>query len=126
VRLYDRHGNEVPPGSPAATSGERRTPAAARLKAIYGNVSTMDAFAGMAAEPRVPGSELGELQLAIWKRQFEALRAGDRFYFAGDPVLDTIRRRFGIDYRHDLGDLIALNTDIPRSALAQDVFRATG
>jgi hypothetical protein len=126
THLYDKHGNEVPPDSPAATSGERRTATAARLKALYGDVSTMDAFVGMLAEPRVPGSELGELQLAIWQRQFEALRDGDRFFYAGDPVLKTIRQRFGIDYRHDLSDLIALNTDIPRSSLADDVFRATG
>jgi Animal haem peroxidase len=107
-------------------SGERRTPTAARLKAIYGDVSTMDVFVGMVAEPRVPGSELGELQLAIWKRQFEALRDGDRFFYRNDPVLTMIQQRFGIDYRHDLGDLIALNTDVPRSRLASNVFRATG
>jgi hypothetical protein len=129
VRLRDRHGNEIALDSPAArtsaTSGERRTSDAARLKAIYGDVSTVDAFVGMVAEPRVPGSELGELQLAIWRRQFEDLRGGDRFFYRGDPVLETIRTRYGIDYRHDLGDLIALNTDVPRHALAPNVFRAT-
>lgn len=126
THLYDRHGDEVPPGSAAATAGERRTPTAARLRAIYGDVSTMDAFVGMLAEPRVPGSELGELQQAIWQRQFADLRDGDRFFYRNDPVLETIRQRFGIDYRHDLGDLIALNTDVPRSSLAADVFRTTG
>lgn len=129
TRLYDRRGNEIAVDSPAAqtsaTSGERRTSTAARLRATYGDVSTMDAFVGMSAEPRVPGTELGELQLAIWQRQFTALRDGDRFFYRNDPVLDTIRQRFGIDYRHDLGDLIALNSDVPRSALAPDVFRAT-
>jgi hypothetical protein len=126
VRLRDRRGAEIPLDSPAAstsaTSGERRTPLAARLKAIYGDVSTVDAFVGMVAEPRVPGSELGELQLAIWRRQFTDLRDGDRFFYRNDPVLETIRTRYGIDYRHDLGDLIALNTDVPRSALARNVF----
>jgi hypothetical protein len=127
TRLRDRWGDEIPLGSPAAqtaaTSGERRTSTAARLKALYGDVSTVDAFVGMTAEPRVPGTELGELQLAIWQRQFEDLRDGDRFFYRNDPVLDIIRQRFGIDYRHDLGDLIALNTEVPRSALAPDVFR---
>jgi hypothetical protein len=126
VRLRDRYGNAIPLDSPAArtsaTSGERRTPLAARLKALYGDVSTVDAFVGMTAEPRVPGSELGELQLAMWRKQFEDLRAGDRFFYRNDPVLSTIRARYGIDYRHDLGDLIALNTDVPRSALAGNVF----
>jgi hypothetical protein len=124
TRLRDRQGNELPlDNQTAATSGERRTSTAARLRALYGDVSTVDAFVGMTAEPRVPGTELGELQSAIWQRQFEALRDGDRFFYGNDPVLDTIRTRFGIDYRHDLGDLIALNTDVPRSALAPDVFR---
>jgi hypothetical protein len=129
VRLYDRHGGEIAPGSPAAatsaTAGERRTTTAARLKALYGDVGALDAFAGMVAEPRVRGSELGELQLAIWQRQFADLRDGDRFFHAGDPVLETIRHRYGIDHRHDLGDLIALNTDVPREALAPTVFRTS-
>lgn len=130
VRLRDRRGVEIPLDSPAAstsaTSGERRTSLAARLKAIYGDVSTVDAFVGMVAEPRVPGSELGELQLAIWRRQFTDLRDGDRFFYRNDPVLETIRIRYGIDYRRDLGDLVALNTDVPRSALARNVFFARG
>jgi hypothetical protein len=32
------------------------------------------AFGGMVAEPHVPGTEFGELQLAIWTRQFQVLR----------------------------------------------------
>jgi len=123
LHLYDRHGKEIQPGG-QAVSGERRTSTAARLKALYGNVSTVDAFVGMAAEPRLPGSELGELQQAIWGRQFADLRDGDRFFYGNDPVLDDIRRRYGVDYRHDLGDLIALNTDVPRSALPHNVFFA--
>jgi hypothetical protein len=56
----------------------RRTPVAARLRAIYGDVSRVDAFVDMMAEPHVGGSELGALQSATWRRQFEALRDGDR------------------------------------------------
>ena len=41
------------------------------------------------------GTEFGELQLAIWKRQFEALRDGDRFFYAADPVLGDIERATG-------------------------------
>lgn len=115
---------ELPPGVSIDDPSCLDAPVAARLKALYGNMSTVDAFAGMVAEPRLPGSELGELQQAIWRRQFTDLRAGDRFFYAGDPVLRTIKARFGIDYRHDLGDLIALNTDVPRSALPHNVFFA--
>ena len=126
LRLFDADGRLIPPGSDradtSAVAGVRRTPLAARLRAAYGSVSTMDAFAGMLAEPRVPGSELGELQLAIWQRQFTDLRDGDRFFYGNDPGLRLIQQRFGIGYRHTLSDLIALNTDIPRSALPGNVF----
>jgi hypothetical protein len=105
--------------------GVRRTSVAARLKALYGDVSTLDAFVGMGAEPHVPGTEFGELQLAIWRVQFTAMRDGDRFYLGNDPVLAMVERRFGIDHRNGLGDLIALNTDVPRRDLARNVFRTS-
>ena len=125
VRLFDAEGRPIPPGSAAdAVSGVRRTPLAARLKAVYGSVSAVDAFTGMLAEQPVRGSEFGELQLSIWRRQFEALRDGDRFHYLNDPGLTRIKRVYGIDYRHDLADLIALNTDIPRATLADNVFFA--
>jgi hypothetical protein len=103
--------------------GARRTPLAARLQAIYGAVDKVDAFVGMVSEPRVPGTSLGELQLAMWKAQFAALRDGDRFFYLNDPGLTAIKQNFGIDFHNRLADLIALNTDIPRGALADDVFR---
>ncbi|MET0236118.1 MAG: peroxidase family protein [Kibdelosporangium sp.] len=125
VRLRDSAGRVVPAGSQQAVTGERRTPLAARLKAIYGNVDGMDAFTGMVAEPPLPGREFGELQTAIWQRQFEALRDGDRFFYGNDPVLSTIRHHYGVDYRQNLGDVIARNTDVPRAGLAANVFRCT-
>ena len=65
------------------------------------------------------GTEFGPLQLAIWKRQFEALRDGDRFFYLADPVLRSIERDYGITYRHRLGEIIELNTD---ADVATDVF----
>jgi Animal haem peroxidase len=70
----------------------------------------------------VPGSDLGELQRAIWSRQFRALRDGDRFFYLNDPALPAIKRAFGIDYRHTLAEVIAANTDIPLSDLNSNVF----
>ncbi|GAA3242897.1 peroxidase family protein [Dactylosporangium siamense] len=128
VALFDADGKRVDPSSEAAeasvTRGVRRTPLAARLKAVYGSVDRVDAFVGMVAEPHVRGTEFGELQLAIWARQFEALRDGDRFFYRNDPGLEMIRRVYRVDFRRNLGDVIALNTDIPRAGLAADVFRA--
>ncbi len=63
----------------------------------------------MLAEPHVAGTEFGELQLAMWKRQFERLRDGDRFFCENDPALREIQRRYGVTYRHTLADLIRLD-----------------
>src|SRR6185295_16114907 len=110
VGLRDHDGNSIPLGSFAAqeqaVSGVRATSLASRLAAVYGDVGKLDAFVGMLSEQHVPGTEFGELQLAMWKRQFEALRDGDRFFYANDPALPLIRKLFGIDYRQTLAQLI--------------------
>jgi hypothetical protein len=124
VRLLDADGNVVPLGSEAADSdavvGIRRTTTAARLRAIYGDVDRLDAFVGMVAERHVGGSEFGELQRAIWRRQFEALRDGDRFFYLNDPVLADIRNRYGISYRRTLAQVIEDNN--PGLDVQDDVF----
>ncbi|TMG38195.1 MAG: hypothetical protein E6H94_06680, partial [Chloroflexi bacterium] len=61
--------------------------------------------------------------LAIWKRQFEALRDGDRFFYLNDPVLGTLEQAFGVTYRHTLAEVIELNTGV---ALQANVFRIDG
>lgn len=111
-------------GGDGAVSERQRSTVAARLKAIYGSVSHLDAFVGMLAERHVPGTEFGALQLALWRRQFTALRDGDRFFYLHDPVLRAIRRRFGITYRHTLAQLETLDAGIPRAQLLPDVFDA--
>jgi hypothetical protein len=106
----------------AAVDVTKRTPLAARLRAIYGSVDDVDAFTGMVAEEHVEGSDMGELQLAMWTQQFQALRDGDRFFYGNDPGLRRIRQLYGIDFRVGLGDVIARNTDVPRDAMARNVF----
>jgi hypothetical protein len=98
----------------------RRTTVAARLKAIYGNVNRVDAFVGMVSEPHIAGTEFGELQLAIWKKQFEALRDGDRFFHLNDPVLTQIKLLYGIDYQQTLSQIIERNTGVD---VQDNVFR---
>ncbi len=109
----DIDGKAVTPGDPDAlpTSITRRATVASRLKAIYGTVDKVDAFVGVFAEKHVFGSEMGQTQLAIWQKQFQALRDGDRFYFANDQGLSFIQSTYGIDYRHTLGQIILMNTD---------------
>jgi hypothetical protein len=126
LALFDINGNSIALGSDeaetSAVRGVRRTTLAARLKAIYGSVDKLDAFVGMMSERHVRGTEFGELQLAIWTRQFQALRDGDRFFYQNDPALSVINQSLGIDYRRTLAQIIALNTDIPLSALNENVF----
>ncbi len=108
--LTNFYGEPVPSGSDEpAVSETRRTTLAARLKAIYGSVDNLDAFVGMISEAHQTDSELGELQSALWRKQFEALRDGDRFFYAGDPVLHEIAVTYGITYR-----LLAQRTDRDR------------
>jgi hypothetical protein len=125
-QLFDRNGNPVALGSEeGAVRAVRRTTLAARLNAIYGgDVSKVDAFVGAFSEPHVPGTEMGELNLAMWKKQFAALRDGDRFFYLNDPTLEDIKKNFGIDFQQTLAQLIALNTDIPLGELPTNVFLA--
>ena len=115
VELRDAEGAVIPLGTDEAgedaVSGIRRTTLASRLRGIYGSVDKLDAFVGMVSERHVRGTEFGELQLAIWRRQFEALRDGDRFFYAVDPALRSIRRAYGIDYRRSLAQIVRANTD---------------
>ena len=77
----------------------------------------------MISEPHVAGTEFGELQLALWRKQFEALRDGDRFFYANDPELEVIEHEYGISYKVTLAQLIARDTTksfVPSS----DVFFA--
>jgi hypothetical protein len=125
VQLRDAAGNVIPLGSDAAQEdavvGVRRTTLAARLRAIYGSVDKIDAFVGMVAEKHVAGTEFGPLQLAIWKKQFEALRDGDRLFYLNDPVLATIQQTYGITYRHTLAELIKLDAG---TTVQANVFKA--
>jgi peroxidase len=106
-RLLDINGG--PGDQDTAVTGIRHSTTAARLKAIYGDVSRVDAFAGMVAEKHVAGAEFGELQLLSWKKQFEDLRDDDRFFYANDPALPVIQRLFGLDYRRTLAQIIEAN-----------------
>ena len=125
VELRDRDGNVVDPDDADAqetvVSGVRRTTLAARLRGTYTTVDKVDAFTGMVSEPHVDGTEFGPLQLAIWTKQFAALRDGDRFFYANDRTLPVLERALGVTYRHTLAEIINLNTD---AGVPANVFKA--
>jgi Animal haem peroxidase len=129
VELRDGDGKLLEAGTEAADStavtGVRRTSLAARLKAIYGgDVGHLDAFVGIVAEPHVRGTEFGELQLAIWKRQFEALRDGDRFFYGNDRELKRVVDKYDLAYDHTLAEIITKNTELDPGDIQQHVFEA--
>jgi peroxidase len=126
VALFDINGNRIDPNDADAVDGTavvgiRRTTTAARLKGIYKDVDKVDAFVGMSAERHIQGTEFGSLQLAMWRKQFEALRDGDRFFYLNDPELTDIWRHFGISYRRTLARVIEDNTNAEVQA---NVFKA--
>jgi hypothetical protein len=115
IQLKDVDGrvfNQAAEPDSLPMSQTRRATVAAKLKAIYGSVGNVDAFVGIFAEPHVPGSEMGQTQLAIWQKQFQALRDGDRFYFGNDQGLSFIKNTYGIDFHRTLGEIIQLNSDV--------------
>src|SRR3954468_8668239 len=122
--LRDDQGNSIDALGEGAIVGSRASTLASRLRAIYGNVDgNVDAFVGMVSEPHAAGSELGELQLAIWRTQFTALRDGDRFFYRNDlNVLNAIRNRLGIDFRRTLAQIIRDN--VPGAVVPDNVFAA--
>jgi len=128
VQLRDIDGNIIPLGSEAAdtdaVTGIRRTTLAARLRGVYGSIGNIDPFVGMISERHVAGTEFGELQLAIWRREFQRLRDGDRFFYANDPDLTLIRNTFGIDFRRTLSQVIVDNTELVTGDIAANVFKA--
>ncbi len=127
TQLFDINGAPIALGSDDAQEdavvGVRRTTLAARLKAIYGDVNKVDAFVGMVSEKHVAGTEFGPLQLAMWTKQFAALRDGDRFFYANDPALDLIRRAYGVDYRVTLSQLLKLDAGV---SVQPNVFKLPG
>src|SRR5439155_13520132 len=120
----DKDGKAIDPTSAAAqeetVTGVRRTTLAARLKAIYGSVDKVDAFAGMTSEQHLEGTDFGELQLTMWRTQFAAIRDGDRFFYVNDPALKQIARTYGIGFNNSLAQIIKLDTG---ATVQPDVFK---
>jgi hypothetical protein len=112
TQLRDVNGKPLDPADPNTQDntvfGTRLTTLAARLKAIYGATNAVDAFVGMVSEPHLPGSDLGELQMAMWKKQFTALRDGDRYFYANDPAVAAIQSNYGVGLL-TLSQIIAAN-----------------
>jgi hypothetical protein len=118
--LPDYNTIRVAYGLPAAQSFEDVTSDVgmqARLRSLYGDVNDIDAWVGALAESPMPGAMVGPLVMAVLVEQFEALRDGDRFWYAR-----TLRRRERrLVEQTRLADVIRRNTTIA-DELSDDVF----
>lgn len=88
-----------------------------RLALIYASVDDVDLWVGALSEDAVRGGHVGALIRAALKRQFEALRDGDRFWYE-----KTFSRREIKELENTkLSDIIRRNTLIG-SEIADNVF----
>ena len=53
----------------------------ANFQTVYGSIDQVDLFMGGLAEAHAPGANVGQTFQAIIAKQFQALRAGDRFFW---------------------------------------------
>lgn len=94
---------------------------AAKLTDVYGMIENLDSWVAMIAEDHLPGSSLGPLAQAILHSQFSRLRDGDRFFFTGDPDLQSGLVRAVVDFDSlTLSQIIRFNSGI--SSLQSNVF----
>ena len=90
-----------------------------RLSATYGDVDQIDLWIGGLAEDPVPGALVGETLRTVLARQFQALRDGDRYYYANHLT----RRLQRLVEQQSLARVIRRNTSIDRE-LPNDVWHA--
>lgn len=103
------------------------------LASVYQTVDDVDSWVGGACEPHLPFSSLGETFHAIWKRQFKALREGDRFYFEKPGLFDPSHIKQIPTLNHLLGSrskigyvlksIIISNSNIKHYQLPPNIFR---
>ena len=92
-----------------------------RLLAAYASVNDIDLWVGALAEDHVNGGMVGELLFTVLRKQFEALRDGDRFWYEivyPAPVVALLETQ-------TLAGIIRRNTGIS-SEIPDDVFTHAG
>jgi peroxidase len=83
----------------------------AQFQQLYGSIDEVDLFMGGQAEAHASGATVGETFQAIIARQFHALRAGDRFFWANQGFGRDLAARIAAT---TLSQVIKRNTDTLR------------
>lgn len=90
------------------------------LEYVYGSIDKVDPWVGMLAEDHMPGALFGHTAMAIVKKQFMALRDGDRYYFENDIEITENEKEWIRTVR--LADIIKRNTEV--TIVHDDIFHA--
>ena len=77
-------------GSPPGQASDEELNLAADLRELYGKINNIDALVGLLAEPKVPGSSIGETLGRILVDQFVRARDGDRFWYGNVYEADDV------------------------------------
>lgn len=88
------------------------------MQDVYGSVNNIDPWVGFLAEDHMNNAMFGPTVMAIVKRQFKALRDGDRFFYENDPWLTPDEKNEIRGTR--LSDIIRRNTGI--NSIDDDIF----
>lgn len=97
------------------------------LQTAYGTVDKVEAWVGLVAEDHAPSSSLGRTMIAIWEKQFRALRDGDRFYYRNDifenDLMNTIPRIKALFAEKEIfKSVLTRNTNIPNAEIPSRIF----
>lgn len=90
------------------------------LEYAYGSLEKVDPYVGMLAEDHMPETLFGQMAMTIVKKQFMALRDGDRYYFENDIEISEDEKKWIRTVR--LSDVIRRNA--PITVIHDDVFQA--
>lgn len=87
-----------------------------RLATAYGNVNDVEAWVGLTAEDHMPGAAMGPTLVAIWEKEFQRMRDGDRLFYLHKKLFKRKERR----KIPRLGEIYSAN-----SLMAQILYRNT-
>lgn len=84
-----------------------------QLASVYSSVDDVDLWIGGLIEDDLLNSQVGETFQAILVDQFTRLRDGDRFFYEGDELLQTLGSSLGVDFtERTLADVINDNSTV--------------
>lgn len=99
------------------------------MQNVYKSAGLVEAWPGLVAEDRAPGSSMGPTMLALWRREFVRLRDGDSFYYQASGMFSNAtmekipRVRALFSKTEDTFRAILLrNTDVVESELPPRMF----